>query len=492
MALTNLNEDFITNILENLSENTHDLYNCIQLNHSWSKIGVSILWRYYPWKNTFYSKKFWKPISHTILLSLPIPIKELIIFKDITKSYIINNHPMYNYISYCRILSQNLILKISNGILSENNFHNYFNQNILIEELWKLFLNNLPKIDYFILPNNLSLINFFEDDKYIKNFQNIVKLECTTRISQEIFNELSKISNNITELIIYIYFNYPNYDNIGLAKLISSQENLKWIKFISYDYEKCSNLSNLSNSLNSLTNTLISIEFKEEDISSLIINNSLINLKHLSIDLGKENTFIGKNMISLNSIELPSLEVLEITLFEINLFDSFITLLKQSNSKLKKIKIETNYIKDDSFITNYINTIIEYCPLIEDLNLWVTNNELKDIELLLTSCIKLNQLLLETRINEDENNEILEAKPFFELLSTRGLNNLKEINLIGKWNFNNEELENFLVNYDEEYKEGGLKIGFHCVNGDDKEKFENICQIFEEKGTLKKYEFNYR
>ena len=48
------------------------------------------------------------------------------------------------------------------------------------------------------------------------------------------------------------------------------------------------------------------------------------------------------------------------------------------------------------------------------------------------------------------------------------------MNLIGKWNFNNEELENFLVNYDEEYKEGGLKIGFHCVNGDDKEKFENI------------------
>jgi hypothetical protein len=492
MVLTNLNEDCILNILENLSENPKHLYNCIQINHSWSKIAVSILWRYYPWKNTFYSKKFWKPISHTILLSLPIPIKELIIIKDITKSYIIKNNPMYNYISYCRILSQNLILKIANSILNDNNFNYYLNQNILIEELWKLFLNNSSKIDYFILPNNLSLITFY--DEYITNFQSIVRFECSTRISQDIFNQLSKISiNGINELIIYIYFNYPNYDNIGLSKLITCQKNLRSIKFVSYDYEKSLELTNLSESLKSLSNTLISIQFKEEDISSLIINPYLINLKYLSIDLGKENTFIGKDLISLNSsIELPALEVLEITLFEINLFDSFITLLKQTKSQLKKIRIETNYIREDNFVSNYINTLIEYCPLIEDLNLWVTNNELKDIELLLTSCTKLNQLQLETRTNYNEDDEILEANSFFELLSTRGLNNLKEINLLGKWNFNNEELEKFLLTFDEENKDGGLKINFHCVNENDKENFENICQLFKEKGILKKYEFNYR
>ncbi|GBB97759.1 hypothetical protein RclHR1_03060016 [Rhizophagus clarus] len=490
MAQLNLNEDCILNVLENLSENPKHLYNCIQINHEWSKVGVSVLWRYYPWKNTFYSKKFWKPISHTILLSLPLGIKELIILKDITKTYIMNNNPMYNYTSYCRILSQNLIHKIASGILNENNY-NSFNQNFLIEELWKLFLNNLKKIDYFILPNNLSLITLYDDDKYITNFQSIVKLECSTRITPDIYKQLSKITNDITELIIYIYFDYPNYDNNGLAKLISSQKNLRSIKFVSYDYEKNSTLNNLSESLKSCSNTLNSIEFKEEDISSLIINPSLINLKRLIIDLGKENTFISQNLISINSIELSSLEVLEITLFQINLFDSFISLLKQTKSKLKRIRIETNYIKEDEFILNYISTLIEYCPLIEDLNLWVTNEELEILELLLISCTKLKQIQLETRLNYHEKDEILEAKPFFELLSTKGVNNLKEINLIGKWNFNNEEFENFLLTFDEE-NDDGLKIGFHCVNEDEKEKFENTCQVFKEKGILKKYEFNYR
>ncbi|RIA86654.1 hypothetical protein C1645_828934 [Glomus cerebriforme] len=485
--VSNLNVDCISNILENLSENPNHLYSCLQINHNWSKIAVSILWRYYPWKYTFYSKKFWKPISHTILLSLPKPIKESLIIKDITKSYIIKKQPMYNYISYCQILSQNLIIKIANNILKENNnFHYHFNQHFLIEELWKLFLNNLSKIEYFILPNDLSLSTFYNNVEYLSNFKSITRLECSTRISKEIFIQLSKISNDISELIISIYFNYPDYDNFGLSTFISKQKNLKKIKFISYDYEfkeENFNLSYLSNSLKSLSNTLISLQFKEEDLTSLIINTLLINLKYLSIDLGKDNTFINKDLITLNSIELPSLEILEITLSGINLFDSLISFLKQTKFSLKRIRINLNFIKDVSFVKNYINSLIEYCPLIEDLNLWVTNNELNNIELLLNSCVNINFLQLETM-----NNEILEANPFFDLLSLRVLNNLKEINLKGKWNFNSEELENFLINF-EKYEKVGIKIGFQCINGGDKEKFEEIGQRFKEKEILKRYEF---
>src|SRR5688572_500631 len=119
---SNLNDDCLLNILENLSENRKDLYSCIRLNQNWSKVAVSILWRNHPWKCTFYSLKFWKPISYTILLSLPKPIKEFLVINNITNSNIMEKYSKYNYVSYCQLLSQNLIIKIVHCILHEYNY----------------------------------------------------------------------------------------------------------------------------------------------------------------------------------------------------------------------------------------------------------------------------------------------------------------------------------------------------------------------------------
>jgi hypothetical protein len=302
--------------------------------------------------------------------------------------------------------------------------------------------------------------------------------------------------NDIPELIIYIYFNYTNYDNDGLATFISCQKNLKSIRFIAYDYEVKNICPNLTKSLESLSDILVSLQFNEEDISFITIGTLLTNLKHLKIDLGKDNVFIDKDLISLKSIKLPSLEILEITLMEISSLDSLICLIQQTKYTLKEIKIDTDILstKDVNIISNYINTIIAYCPLIEILNLWVTNNELNDIETLLTSCIDVKCLQLEAvmAITDDDvvdvdENEFLEAEPFLKLFSLRELGKLKEIKLTGRWHFTSEELENFLVE-SEKHENLGLKIEFHSVN-EDKDKFNEVCQKFDEKGVLKKYEF---
>jgi len=283
------------------------------------------------------------------------------------------------------------------------------------------------------------------------------------------------------------------YDNQGVYTLISLQKNLKHLQFISYNYEfNINNCPNLSNSLSYLSDTLVSLEFKEEDISYLSSKsiNSLTKLKSLSIDLGKENIFINNHLNSLNLIVLPFLEILEITLSQIHSLDPFISLLQKTKYTIKKINIDTNtlIIKDMGSLSNYIHTIIAYCPLIEKLNLWVTDNEIGDTEILLSSCINLKHLKLEAIINGDDDKKVLEANPFLELFSSRELNGLKEISLTGKWNFNNKGLENFLIE-SEKNENFGLGIEFHCVNDNDKEVFEEICDKYKENGILKRYKF---
>ncbi|CAI2161768.1 19384_t:CDS:1 [Funneliformis geosporum] len=491
-----LNEEYILNILENLSENPNDLYTCMQLNHRWSNIAVTILWRNHPWKHTFYSIKFWKPISYTILLSFPKHVKELLVLNNISKSSIINREPMYDYVSSCRYLSKNLIAKIAHGILYKKNYktnYNFYNnQYYLIDELWKLFLNGSQKIDHFILPCDQSLNQFYEKGEFNSKFQTITRLECSTRISPDIYDQLSKVSKNISELIIYIYFNYPNYDNQGLATLISLQKNLRRIRFISYDYEfNNKECPNISSSLQHLTKSLISLEFKEEDISYISlkhVNPFLTNLRYLSIDLGKENIFINNGLDSLNSMKLPSLEILEIKLSEINSLDPFISLLQKTKYTIKKIQIETKELnkKNIDLVSDYINTITAYCPNIESLNLWVNSNVLNDIEILFSSCMNLKYLKLET-IGGGGDDEILEADPFLKLIPSKVLRDLKKIDLIGRWNFNNEELEDFLIR-SEHHENFGLGIEFHCVKGD-KGRFEEICGKYKEKGILKRCNF---
>ncbi|CAG8459334.1 7606_t:CDS:1 [Funneliformis caledonium] len=493
---TDLNEEFILNILENLSENPNDLYACMQLNHRWSKVAVTILWRKHPWKHTFYTIKFWKPISYTILLSFPKNVKELLVFNNISKSSIINRKPMHDYISPCRYLSQNLITILAQAILHKKNYktnYNFYNnQYYLIDELWKLFLNGSQRIDHFVLPCDQSMNQFYQKGEYDSKFQTITRLECTTRISPDIYVQLSKISNNITDLIVYIYFNYPNYDNQGLATLISLQKNLRRIKFISYDYEyNNKECPNISSSLQHLTKSLISLEFKEEDISYMSlkhINPFLTNLRYLSIDLGMENIFINNVLNSLNSMKLPSLEILEITLSDINSLEPIISLLQKTKYTIKKIQIETHALNKKSIesVSNYVDTITAYCPKIESLNLWVTSNVLNDIEILFGSCMNLKYLKLEA-IAGDGDDEILEANPFLKLIPSKISRDLKKIDLIGRWNFNDEELEDFLIS-SEQHENFGLGIEFHCVKGD-KGRFEEICDKYKEKGILKSCNF---
>src|SRR5581483_10285186 len=93
--------DCLDEIFEYLENDGKTLLSCLQVNRLWSEIAVRILWRDSRYYNTF--------TFRTLIACLPNESKEVLHKNGIIISPPISRPPMFNYESFCIVLSVNQI-----------------------------------------------------------------------------------------------------------------------------------------------------------------------------------------------------------------------------------------------------------------------------------------------------------------------------------------------------------------------------------------------
>ncbi|CAB4383791.1 unnamed protein product [Rhizophagus irregularis] len=134
----------------------------------------------------------------------------------------------------------------------------------------------------------------------------------------------------------------------------------------------------------------------------------LINLETLKLinDLGVEQRLFEKQ---LEMASFPNLQVLELTSISLSIATKII---ENTNGNLWKVKIESS---DFNNTIIYIRAIINYCPNIEYVSLFINNQNLDELKRLLISCQRLEGI--ELLIKMAENVRFMSEKFFYILVS---------------------------------------------------------------------------
>src|SRR2546425_10202534 len=128
--MSNLPADCLNEIFEYLEEDKVTLRSCLLVNRLWCEVSVSILWRSIRNYNTLIA----------CLNFLSNELKETLYKNGIITS----TPPMFNYPSFCKVLSVNQVKNEIGQLLNSRQFRNL--KVVLIEEILKLLMNQISSL----------------------------------------------------------------------------------------------------------------------------------------------------------------------------------------------------------------------------------------------------------------------------------------------------------------------------------------------------------
>ncbi|GBC29950.2 hypothetical protein GLOIN_2v1784405 [Rhizophagus irregularis DAOM 181602=DAOM 197198] len=216
--------DCLNEIFDYLENDKITLYSCLLVNRLWCEIAVRILW-----KDVFCSStpcpRVVLSLLSPIIACLPNESKDLLYKNGIFFKTSTWKPPLFNYASYCKILSINKIDQmIQNAFLQNLNS----DKELILQEILKVLMSqisSLKSLDYSKCPMNVKLINFPGAKDCLMN---LTELSCC---STDKYSELSPICHNIQSLTV----EFGDFISNGLKDLISLQHNLKNVTLI-YSY----------------------------------------------------------------------------------------------------------------------------------------------------------------------------------------------------------------------------------------------------------------
>src|SRR3954447_8630642 len=138
--------DCLNEIFEILQNDKFTLHSCLLVNRIWCKISVRILWRNL---GSFSGTYVTSAILSTLISCLPNESKELLHKNKIFMSTLTSKPPLFNYVSFCKILSINEILQIINEVLKNDTSTTIKfkdSQYLVSKEILKMFMNQISSL----------------------------------------------------------------------------------------------------------------------------------------------------------------------------------------------------------------------------------------------------------------------------------------------------------------------------------------------------------
>jgi hypothetical protein len=381
--------DVLCIIFEELQDDESSLRSCLSVNKTFSEITIPILWRN-PWK--FLKNEKEKSFLNTIISHLSDESKNNLNQNNLLEiSY---KKPLFNYISFCKHLNLNVIQSIIND--------NYDKSEGLIvrNEILNHFINENTKFTHLYIPYKFDFqIHLVSGAKY--SLSGIEFLSCSTRMYDDILSGLTGICTSIRELELTIKGKNSNH---GIVKLIEAQKKL--LKFRLLDnyrqYRDEPFRKALENSLIKHANILQYFKITKQPTTRIL--SSFINLKILELYNNNHGT-----CNCLENVTLPYLEILRVKYVPIKYL---ISLIENTSGHLTEINIFSYMDHNEINNKSIIRAIYQNCPKLNYLKLMFKNNNILELENLLTNCQYLKGLFI-----MNSTAEVFDWDKLFEILT---------------------------------------------------------------------------
>ncbi len=223
-----LTVDCLNDIIECLDEDKISLRSCLLVNRLWYTVAVRILWR-----NVWNIQYFENPnqnhvplsIISTIIACLPNESKNLLSINGISIPTLTTNLPSFDYISFIKVLCFRQIECIVKDTLINQKINTSNNRYLILQELLKAFMNQIPSLKILHYNHNLSYLTtsttiqnipFVSFSKAKDCLIDLLEFKCDSSIYPKHIYQLSQICHNIQTLSIKLHSNVSN----GLKDLI--------------------------------------------------------------------------------------------------------------------------------------------------------------------------------------------------------------------------------------------------------------------------------
>ncbi|GBB88022.1 hypothetical protein RclHR1_14540001 [Rhizophagus clarus] len=467
--------DCLNEIFEYLEKDKATLHSCLLVNRLWCEVSVRILWRNIWIINPIeydygYRLKVGTSILNTLIACLPNKSKTHLYKKGILNSTQISKIPIFNYASFCKVLSIHMIGQIIIDVFK--------NQKYLAKEIMKMFMENvsLKKLSYYTGSKTINL-SFLRYPGAKDCLTNLSKLSCNSNIKSSFFHKLSQICCNIQSITIEFY------DTISsdLKNLISSQNNLKYLSLTRTRTHSMMDWADIIPSLTKHSNSLIKLKVhwrkyiswdKTEQLSFIT---RFTNLQELIILFHHKDCFIGLNN-KLLTIKFPQLRILKF-LYEYP-DDYVLTKFLENNGKnLKEFCINCS---------NTTPTIAEFCPNLKSLTTLFRFDKKESLKVILNNCQQLESI--ETQYYYG----LLSEKEFLETLAIYSPKNFYKLKVrYGSYSqLIPEDLEGFFINWKNRVPQRPISFTFKgCINSlGAKEGNIGVIKKYTDLGIINKFE----
>ncbi|CAI2162524.1 13026_t:CDS:1 [Funneliformis geosporum] len=413
--------DCLNEVFEFLEEDHYTLHSCLLVNRFWCKVSVRNLWRnVWDFKYNFpvirqmcISSK----ILSTLIACLPNDLRDYLNDNGIFIYTPTSKSPLFNYISFCRVLSIHEIDRIIFDVLKcqQADIPQSLNRNrhLVSRAILKMFMRQIPclkELNFLSMGNirNISNIGFTYFPGATECLRELSILSCSSDVYSEFFYQLSQICGNIQSISI----KFEGFVSHGLKDLISSQKYLKQLSLTQYSHK-----------------------VKWKDVISLLTSSSdtLTNIKVLVLSLNHMGNF--EDFKELQHVTFSLLQNLKFP----HRFPECEYLYKFLEINGKNLKCL--HIADSDRSLNLL--IAKSCPNLRILTTTFTDNEIDTLEIILSNCQQLESIKVWCGYG------CLDEKILLEILTDFSPRNFYKLKLIHKANSRlfPKDLEEFFVRW---------------------------------------------
>ncbi|RIA87222.1 hypothetical protein C1645_828103 [Glomus cerebriforme] len=466
--MSKLPADCLDEIFEYFEEDKITLRSCLLVNRLWCKISVKSLWIddwYYCTSN-----------YNTLIACLSKESKELLFKNGIVISTTNSNPPLFNYASFCKILSINRVYITVEKLLLKNQQYNVSSQNqinLIVQELYKLFMIQISPLKELTFHGDDLKINFTSYPGAKNRLKNLSELYCSSNVSSKFFYHLSQFCKNLKSL----YISFERFNSKGLSDLISVQKNLKCLSILQHRGDnEVNNIIPLLTTNHS--NSLIKLSLYGNYNVSLSFIANFKNLQQLELSFD-HNDF--EDFEKLQYVILPNLKIFKIPYHISN--NILITFLENNGKNLIEF-----YAGDD--IDNSLNSIIaNFCPNLKKFYAIFKNSQLDTFKLVFNSCQFLESIKIWC------GGDYLSEKEAFDLIINHSHKYLYELILYYQYQAQTEllpdELESFFMKWTNRIPQKSIIL--IIVNDEvnslgTNEKNLEIIEKYKKLGVIKKFD----